>query len=65
MDDSRRRGFIPWSKIENWLNAFRSIWLSTNPPQADLYRVDVRRLMEWEYGSVANRTDWIFEQKAP
>ena len=33
-------------------------------PEADLYRVNVKRVMAWEYGTVANRTDWNFtEQK--
>jgi hypothetical protein len=30
-------------------------------PDADLYRVDVKHVMAWEYGTVANRTDWKFE----
>ena len=30
-------------------------------PDADLYLVHVKRVMAWEYGTVANRTDWIFE----
>ena len=33
-------------------------------PEADLYRVDVKHIMAWEYGTVANRTDWIFEAQA-
>lgn len=33
-------------------------------PKADLYRVDVKHIMAWEYGTVANRTDWIFEAQA-
>jgi nitroimidazol reductase NimA-like FMN-containing flavoprotein (pyridoxamine 5'-phosphate oxidase superfamily) len=150
MDDSRRRGFIPWSKIDHFLQAFRSIWVSTTrpdgrphavpvwyvwqgrsvyfisgrqlqkskniahqpwiivhagdgddviilegpadivtdraelekvdaayrakyvdpgsgaqatifEPDADLYRVDVKHVMAWEYGTVANRTDWKFD----
>lgn len=150
MDDSRGRGFIPWSKIDHFLQAFRSIWVSTTrpdgrphavpvwyvwdgrsvyfisgrqlqkskniahqpwiivhagdgddviilegpadivtdraelekvdaayrakyvdpgsgaqatifEPDADLYRVDVKHVMAWEYGTVANRTDWKFE----
>ncbi|MFN8514036.1 MAG: TIGR03618 family F420-dependent PPOX class oxidoreductase [Thermomicrobiales bacterium] len=28
---------------------------------ADLYRVRVRRVMTWEYGIVATRTDWRFD----
>ena len=28
----------------------------------DLYRVRVRRAMAWEYGVVATRTDWTFEE---
>ena len=149
MDEFRRGGFIPWSKIDHWLQAFRSIWLSTTrpdgkphavpvwylwdgrnlyfisarnlqksknlrrqpwivvhagdgddviilegpveivtdvdelnrveaayrlkyvdpgsgaqatifEPEVDLYRVDVRHVMAWEYGTVANRTDWDF-----
>ena len=152
MDQFRTRGFIPWSKIDNYLRAFRSIWLSTTrpdgrphavpvwyvsdgrflyficarnlqksknlrrrpsivvhagdgddviiiegsveivtdrgelervdeayrlkyvdpgsgaqatifEPEADLYRVDIKRIMAWEYGAVANRTDWILEGK--
>jgi PPOX class probable F420-dependent enzyme len=150
MDSFRRRGFIPGNKIDNWLRAARSIWVSTTrpdgrphavpvwflwdglnvyfisarslqkaknlagqpwivvhlgdgddvvilegpteivtereeldrveaayrekyvdpgsgahatifEPEADLYRVDVKRIMAWEYGTVANRTDWKFE----
>lgn len=30
-------------------------------PAADLYRVHVKHVMAWEYGIVANRTDWEFE----
>ncbi|HEY3473503.1 MAG TPA: pyridoxamine 5'-phosphate oxidase family protein [Anaerolineales bacterium] len=149
MDKFRTRGFIPWSKIENWLKAFRSIWLSTTrpdgrphavpvwyiwdgmglyfisgrslqksrnlarqpwivvhagdgddviilegpaqivtdreeleridaayrakyvdpgtgalatifEPEVDLYRVNVKRVMAWEYATVSNRTDWKF-----
>lgn len=150
LESHRTRGFIPWSKIDNWLHALRSIWISTTrpdgrphavpvwyvwdshglyfisarhlqkaknlarqpwivvhagdgddviimegpveimtdrpeleridllyrakyvdpgsgmqatifEPEADLYRVNVRRVMAWEYGTVANRTDWEFE----
>jgi PPOX class probable F420-dependent enzyme len=150
MDEFRKRGFIPWSKIDRGLRAWRSIWLSTTrpdgrphavpvwyiwdgrnlyfisarrlqksrnlahqpwivvhagdgddviilegraqivtdrqelervdaayrekyvdpgsgaqatifEPDADLYLVNVKRVMAWEYGTVANRTDWIFE----
>ena len=150
MDEFRTRGFIPWSKIDHFLHAFRSIWISTTrsdgrphavpvwyhwdgrylyfisernlqksrnlarqpwivvhagdgddviilegpveivtdsterekvdaayrakyvdpgsgaqatifEPQADLYRVNVKHVMAWEYGTVANRTDWKFK----
>jgi PPOX class probable F420-dependent enzyme len=150
MDEFRTRGFIPWSKIDHFLRAFRSIWLSTTrpdgrphavpvwylwdgrnlyfiserrlqksknlarqpwivvhagdgddviilegpveivtdrdelenvdaayrakyvdpgsgaqatifEPNVDLYRVNVKRLMAWEYGTVGNRTDWKFD----
>ena len=150
MDSFRTRGFIPWNKVDNWLRAFRSIWISTTrsdgrphavpvwfiwedahlyfisarslqksknlahqswvvvhlgdgddvvilegptriitereeleridtayrakyvdpgsgaqatifEPEADLYRVDVKHIMAWQYGTVANRTDWKFE----
>ena len=152
MDTFRKRGFIPWNKIDNWLRAARSIWISTTrpdgrphavpvwfiwegrslyfissrslqksknlarqpwvvvhlgdgddvvilegaaeiitareelehidaayrakyvdpgsgaqatifEPDADLYRVNVSRIMAWEYGTVANRTDWKLETK--
>ncbi|MCI0554527.1 MAG: pyridoxamine 5'-phosphate oxidase family protein [Anaerolineae bacterium] len=152
MDTFRTRGFIPWNKIDNWLRAFRSIWLSTTrpdgrphsvpvwyiwdgrnlyfisarhmqksknlarqpwivvhagdgddviilegpveivtdraeledidaayrtkyvdpgsgaqatifEPEVDLYRVNVKHIMAWEYATVANRTDWIFESQ--
>lgn len=152
MDTFRTRGFIPWSKIDNCLRAFRSIWVSTTrpdgrphavpvwytwdgsnvyfisarhlqksknlarqpwivvhagdgddviilegpveivtdraelehvdtayrakyvdpgsgaqatifEPEVDLYRVNVKHIMAWEYGTVANRTDWIFERQ--
>ena len=151
MDPFRKRGFIPWNKIDRWLYAFRSIWVSTTrpdgrphavpvwytwdgrhlyfisarhlqksrnlaqqpwivvhagdgddviilegsaqivtdraelervdaeyrakyvdpgsgaqatifEPEVDLYRVNLQRVMAWEYGTVANRTDWIFEE---
>ena len=151
MDQFRTRGFIPWNKIDHWLRAFRSIWISTTrpngrphavpvwytwdgrhlyfisarhlqksknmarqpwivvhagdgddvvilegpvqivteqgelerveadyrakyvdpgsgaqatifEPDADLYRVDVKRIMAWEYGAVAHRTEWVFEE---
>ena len=26
-----------------------------------LYRVNIKRIMCWEYGVVANRTDWKFK----
>ena len=150
MDEFRRRGFIPWSKIDHWLRAYRSIWISTTrpdgrphavpvwyiwegrdlyfisgrelqrsknlaqqpwvvvhagdgddviilegpsevvteteelnrvdatyrakyvdpgsgaqatifEPNVDLYRVHVKHVMAWEYGTVANRTDWKFD----
>lgn len=150
MDEFRTRGFIPWSKINYFLLAFRSIRLSTTRPDgrphavpvwyiwdgrnlyfisgrslqksknlarqpwsvvhagdgddviilegpvgivtdreelgkidaayrakyvdpgtgaqatifepgADLYRTNVKRVMAWEYATVANRTDWKFE----
>ena len=147
VDEFRRRGFIPWTKVDHFLRAFRSIWISTTRPDgrphavpvwyiwngrylyfisdrslqksknlalqpwivvhagdgddviileglaeivtdqaeletvdasyrakyvdpgsgaqatifepgADLYRVHVKHVMAWEYGTVANRTDW-------
>lgn len=150
MEPRKTRGHIPWTKIESWLHAFRSIWVSTTrpdgrphavpvwyiwdgrylyfisdrrlqkaknlarqpgivvhagdgddviilegaaeivtnrselervdeayrskyvdpgsgaqatifEPQADLYRVHVKRIMAWEYGAIAHRTDWSFE----
>lgn len=150
MDEFRTRGFIPWRKIDHFLQAFRSIWLSTTrpdgrphavpvwyiwdgrqlyfisdrnfqkcrnlahqpwiivhagdgddviileglieivtdrtelekvdkdyrakyvdpgsgaqatifEPDVNLYRVNVKHVMAWEYGTVANRTDWKFE----
>lgn len=152
MEQFRTRGFIPWSKIDNWLRAFRTLWVSTTrqdgrphavpvwyiwdgshlyfisarnlqksknlahqpwivvhagdgddviilegpveiitdraeldsvdaayrakyvdpgsgaqatifEPDADLYRVNVKRIMAWEYGTVANRTDWVLEEQ--
>jgi len=151
MEPFRTHGFIPWNMIDNWLCAFRSIWVSTTrpdgrphavpvwyawdgrnlyfisarllqksknlahqpwivvhagdgddviilegpieivtdrmelervdeayrtkyvdpgsgaqatifEPEVDLYRVNVKHVMAWEYGTVANRTDWKFEQ---
>lgn len=153
MEPFRQRGHIPWNKIDHWLHAFRSIWVSTTrpdgrphavpvwfiwdgrslyfisgrrlqksrnlarqpwivvhagdgddviilegtaeivtnhpeservdsayrakyvdpgsgaqatifEPEADLYRVNVKHIMAWEYGTVANRTDWDFEAQA-
>ncbi len=145
----QKRGFIPWNKIDIWLQGFRSIWVSTTRPDGrphcvpvwywwdgeaiyftsgpqgqkvknlahqpgivvhagdgddalilegeavrvsdpqerervnraymekyvdphsgaraslldedPLYRVDVRRIMIWEYGTVSARTDWVKE----
>lgn len=151
MDRFRRRGFIPWSMIDHWLRASRSIRVSTTrpdgrshavpgwfiwdgrslyfisgrrlqksrnlarqpwivahagdgddviilegtaeivtdhteleradsayrakyvdpgsgaqatifEPEADLYRV--KHIVAWEYGTVTNRTDWVFEGQA-
>ena len=31
-------------------------------PEADLYRVAVKHVMAWEYGTVSNRTDWKFDR---
>ncbi|MBZ0289932.1 MAG: TIGR03618 family F420-dependent PPOX class oxidoreductase [Anaerolineae bacterium] len=33
-------------------------------PGAVVYRVNVRRMMVWEYGNVGSRTDWNFESPA-
>lgn len=152
MEPLRKHGHIPWSKIDNWLRAFRAIWVSTTrpdgrphavpvwytwdgryvyfisdrrlqkaknlsrqpwivvhagdgddvillegraeivtdrselervdeayrakyvdpgsgaqasifEPEADLYRVNVERIMAWEYGAVAHRTDWLFKEE--
>lgn len=41
MDVYRTRGFIPWSKIDNWLHAFRSIWVSTTRPNGRPHAVPV------------------------
>ena len=30
-------------------------------PEADLYRVNIKHVMAWEYATVANRTDWKFD----
>lgn len=30
-------------------------------PGADLYRINVRYVMAWEYATVADRTDWKFQ----
>jgi nitroimidazol reductase NimA-like FMN-containing flavoprotein (pyridoxamine 5'-phosphate oxidase superfamily) len=144
---TQARGFIPWNKIDIWLQGFRSIWISTTRPDGrphcvpvwywwdgeciyftsgpkgqkvknlasqpaivvhagdgddalilegvalpvtspeeratisqaysrkyvdphsgatatvldedPLYRVDVHRIMIWEYGTVSSRTDWV------
>lgn len=32
--------------------------------EADLYRVDVKQVMAWEYGVVATRSDWSFDEGA-
>ncbi|HLO13416.1 MAG TPA: pyridoxamine 5'-phosphate oxidase family protein, partial [Anaerolineales bacterium] len=50
MDAFRTRGFIPWSKIDNWLRAFRSIWLSTTRPDGRLHAVPVWYV--WEEGNI-------------
>ena len=35
------RGFIPWTKIDRWLRAFRSIWVSTTRPDGRPHSVPV------------------------
>src|SRR5918996_2454736 len=41
MDSFRTRGYIPWNKIENWLRAARSIWISTTRPDRRPHAVPV------------------------
>lgn len=41
MDEFRTRGFIPWRKIDHFLQAFRSIWLSTTRPDGRPHAVPV------------------------
>jgi PPOX class probable F420-dependent enzyme len=41
MDEFRTRGFIPWSKIDHFLRAFRSIWISTTRPNGRPHSVPV------------------------
>jgi nitroimidazol reductase NimA-like FMN-containing flavoprotein (pyridoxamine 5'-phosphate oxidase superfamily) len=35
------RGFIPWNKIDVWLQGFRSIWISTTRPDGRPHSVPV------------------------
>jgi hypothetical protein len=39
MDEFRRRGFIPWNKIDQFLRALRSIWVSTTRPDGGPHAV--------------------------
>ena len=41
LESHRTRGFIPWSKIDNWLHALRSIWISTTRPDGRPHAVPV------------------------
>ena len=41
MDAFRTRGFIPWSKMDHSLRAFRSIWISTTRPDGRPHAVPV------------------------
>ena len=61
MDEFRTRGFIPSSKIRRPGSGAQDTIFE---PDADLYRVDVKHIMAWEYGTVANCTDWKLKRKA-
>jgi len=41
VDAFRTRGFIPWSKMDHSLRAFRSIWISTTRPDGRPHAVPV------------------------
>ena len=41
MDAFRTKGFIPWSKMDHSLRAFRSIWISTTRPDGRPHAVPV------------------------
>jgi hypothetical protein len=74
MDEFRTRGFIPWSKkvkaeLERVDLLYRAKYVDPGSgakatifePDVDLYRVTVKHVMVWEYGTVANRTDWTVD----
>ena len=41
MVDLRGHRLIPWSKVDNWLRVFRSIWMCATPPGARPHAVAV------------------------
>ena len=49
------QGHIPWSKIDIWLQGFRSIWISTTRPDGRPHAVPVWFI--WEGESVYFATD--------
>src|ERR671934_173538 len=49
MEPRRTRGHIPWNKIENWLRAFRSIWVSTTRSDGRPHAVPVWYIWDGRY----------------
>jgi hypothetical protein len=57
---------IPFPKGDAWLQATRSIWLATSGPNGRPHAapIDPDRIMIWEYGVVATRTDFVPDGRA-
>lgn len=58
--DTAERGRVAAGYGEKYVDPHSGARATLDNPDDDLYRLDVRRAMVWEYGVVATRTDWTF-----
>lgn len=62
----QKGGYIPWNKIDIWLQGFRSIWVSTTRPDGRPHCVPVWYWWNGEdiyFSTVSSRTDWVREDR--
>ena len=58
--DERRR--VATAYAEKYVDPRSGVRATIDNPEDSLYRLDVQKVMVWEYGVVATRTDWTFER---
>lgn len=56
--DERRR--VATAYAEKYVDPRSGVRATIDNPEDRLYRLDVQKVMVWEYGVVATRTDWTF-----